>query len=120
MATVEMEESTLKPDVYIGEYLRNEEMEITDKKTGERRKVLKHYWNVTTQNGKVVELNEISDVRMTDRNKLGMIAEALIGKIAVGTKINLSDLTGKRAKLTIKDKITSEGTFSTITDHLHL
>jgi len=123
MVQAKMEESKmqyLKPDVYIGTYANCEETTIRSKKTNTDEKVLRHYWEILTTEKPVI-LNELSDVKMTPKNKLGQIAKTLLNKeIKTNEVINFDTLFGKKAKLVIEDKIdTSTGMkYSKITNHL--
>lgn len=117
MVKAKMEEPKaqyLKPDVYTATYGGCEEHEIT--KDGKTKKVLRHYWHVGG-----IEINEISDVIMTPKNKLGAIAECLMGrKPSTDEEIDFDKLAGKKARIVIKDKAVGDRTFSTITDHLQV
>ena len=121
----ESEFVTIKPDVYVAIYKGAKETQILNKKTNEMDKVLKHYWEVEILNSKnilqKIELNEISDVKMTGKNKLGVIAEALLGReIKVGETIEFDSLVGKKARITVKNKKVGDLSYNTITDHLSL
>jgi len=116
---------TLKPDIYIAEYKGCEETQILNKKTNEMDRVLKHYWQAEVLNNicqmQKVELNEISDIKMTGKNKLGVIAEALLGReVKIGETIDFDSLVGKKARLTVKNKKVGDVVYNTITDHLQL
>jgi len=122
MVNVTKEESkfeVLKPDVYVAEYKGCQETQILNKKTNEMDRVLKHYWEVVSPSGVKIELNEISDTKMTGKNKLNAIIEALVGKeIPNKETINTDTLVGKKARLTVKNKKVGEAIYNVITDHL--
>jgi hypothetical protein len=131
MVKVTREESdfvVVKPDMYIAEYHGCIDHTIPDKKkiaAGEKnatKSVFKHLWEIEYQ-GKKVELNELSDKRITGRNKLGAIVAALLGRdTKVKEEVDLDSLIGKKAKLMVKNKPASTGTaiYNEITDHVAL
>jgi len=121
----ESEFVVLKPDVYIAEYKGCGETQILNKKTNEMNTVLKHHWQVEIFGSNVqvkkIDLNEISDVKMTGKNKLGVIAEALLGReVKVGETIDFDSLVGKKARITVKNKKVGDLNYNVITDHLAL
>jgi hypothetical protein len=131
MVKVTREESefvVVKPDMYVAEYHGCVDHTIPDKKkiaAGDLKavkSVFKHLWEIEYQ-GKKVELDELSDKRITGKNKLGAIVAALLGRdTKVKEEIELDSLVGKKAKLMVKNKpsTTSSAIYNEITDHVAL
>lgn len=107
----------IKPGIYQAEYLGCESAKVKNKNGGEDQ-VYQHRWKIKDKEGKEVELNELSDQKMTTQNKLGQIVESLMARhVAVKETIELDDLKGRKAMLVIKDRESNGKTYSQITEH---
>lgn len=111
----------IAPGIYVGKLTKKEEVTWKDEQSKESKMLFKLFWEVKVGD-KAVVLSELSDMRLTRKNKMAKIFQALTGQdIELGQNYDINSILGRTCNLVVEDKITRDGEkASKIANHVRI